>query len=331
VVGGAERWTDPAFIASAHAWLRSACERDGREVWGPIAQIHTWPWSTVFRARTSRGVVYLKCCGPSQAHEPRLTALLQRVASRDVPTLIARHPRRDWMLLEDGGRKIREVARGAPMLREWERILPRYAGIQIALLGRERELLTMGTPDHGLRRLAPGVAEILDDGGVTRRPGHDQLSADDRRRVRRTLRVIDERASELAATGIGPTIQHDDLHSANILRKGGRTVVFDWGDACVSHPFLTLTIALRAAAHHGGVRRSDARVARIRDAYLEPFSTFATMAELRRAARIGDQLGMVSRALTWYRVATLSGGPLDIGRETFAGWLRLLPGVFRSA
>lgn len=282
----------------------------------------------MFRARTSRGVVWLKCCGPSQAHEPRLTTLLQRAAPRDVPTLIARHPRRDWMLLEDGGRKIREVARGAALMREWERILPRYAELQIALLGRERALLATGTPDHRPARLAGAVRRILEDRGVTRRPGYDKLDADDRRRIAAALPGIARAAAELRAFDIGDTIQHDDLHTANVLRRGRRTVVFDWGDACVSHPFLSLTIALRSVAHHAGVGRGDARIARIRDAYLEPFSSLAPLPALRRAARIGERLGMVSRALTWYRVVKLSGGPLDIGRETFAGWLRLLPREF---
>jgi len=286
------------------------------------------PWSTVFRARTSRGVVFLKCCGASQAHEPKLTALLQRVAPRDVPTLIARHPRRDWMLLADGGRKIREVTRGSALLREWERILPRYAAIQIALLGRERELLAAGTPDHRLERLRSRVATILADPTVTKRPGYDQLSGSDRRRIRAVLPAIEARAAELDALGITATIQHDDLHDANVLRKGTRTVVFDWGDACVSHPFLSLTVAIRAAAHRTGMPRRDPRIARLRDAYLEPFSRFAPGGQLRRAALIGERLGMVSRALTWYRVVQLSGGPLDIGRETFAGWLRLLPRAF---
>ncbi len=288
-----------------------------------------WPWSTVFRAPTSRGVVYLKCCGPSQAHEPKLTALLRRVAPRDVATLIARHPRRDWMLLEDGGRKIREVVRGRDLLREWEGILPRYAAIQIALLGRGRELSATGTPDHRLERLASGVAAILEDTTVTRRPGYDQLSASDRHRIRATLPVIEARCAELAGLGIRPTIQHDDLHDGNVLRKGSRTVVFDWGDACISHPFLSLTVVLRAAAHRTGFARRDPRIARIRDAYLEPFTRFAPVSELRRAALIAERLGMISRALTWYRVVKLSGGPLDIGRETFAGWLRLLPNAFR--
>src|SRR6266536_3141237 len=97
---------------------------------------------------SKRYEVFLKCCGPSQAHEPRLTELLARVRPTLVPALIARHPREDWMLLGDGGKKVRELYRGRDLLREWERVLPRYADLQIALLGRTRELLATRSEEH---------------------------------------------------------------------------------------------------------------------------------------------------------------------------------------
>jgi hypothetical protein len=54
-----------------------------------IEQVHVRPWSTVFRLPTNNGAVYLKCCGPTQAHEPRLTALLHREFPRLVTEVLA--------------------------------------------------------------------------------------------------------------------------------------------------------------------------------------------------------------------------------------------------
>lgn len=327
----AARWTNPQFVNRAHRWIRDVGARHGYELTGAIEQPHVRAWSTVFRAPTRRGWIFLKCCGPSQAHEPRLTELLVRVAGPLVPTLIARHPREDWMLLADGGKKARELFRGRELLREWARVLPQYAEIQLALLGRAHDLLATRTPDHRLERLPSLIRMILDDHTVTRRPGYDHVTADDERRIRATIPVIAARCDELAELGIGPTIQHDDLHDANVLRRGSRTVIFDWGDACVSHPFLSLTVALRFAAARVHTSESDPRILRLRDAYLEPFDNFASRARLRRGAAIGRRLGAITRALSWYRVVTLSGGAPDLGSETFAGWLRLLPRAFPSA
>jgi hypothetical protein len=233
--------------------MRSAAERAGREITGEIAQPHVRPWSTVFRAPARGGAVFLKCCGPSQAHEPGLTALLVRYRPGDVPALLARHPSEDWMLLADGGKKVRELFAGRDLLREWARVLPRYAELQIAMLGKEREILATGTPDARLERLPEIVLRVLDDHAVTRRPGFDRVSADDERRIRAAVRRMRERATEVAALGIGATVEHDDLHDANVLVRRGRTVIFDWGDACLAHPFLSLTIALRFAARRAGV------------------------------------------------------------------------------
>lgn len=326
---GLARWTDRAFVARAQRWLRRAAERRGYAVTGPIEQPHLRPWSTVFRAPTSRGPIFLKCCGPSQAYEPKLTELLARTARSAVPTLIARHRREDWMLLADGGTKLREAFNGVDLLRAWERILPRYAELQVALLAWTRDLVATGAPDYPLERLPALVTTLLDDRGLTRRPGYDRLSSADRRRIEAALPTVATQCERLAALGIGRSVQHDDLHGNNVLRRGSRTVIFDWGDACITHPFLSLTIALRAAARSVRTTERDRRVLRLRDAYLEPFGRFAAPSRLREGARIGAGLGIITRAMSWYRVITLSGGAPDIGTETFAGWLRLLPRAFR--
>jgi len=135
----------------------------GRRIDSPIEQPHVMPWSTVFRAATDRGRVYLKVCGPTQEHEPRLTAVLVRTLPGVVTTVLAIHPQRPWMLLADGGQKRRDLFGGSALLYEWARILPRYPELQIALLDHEDEILATGTPDHRLELLAAQLEIVLDD------------------------------------------------------------------------------------------------------------------------------------------------------------------------
>jgi hypothetical protein len=54
------------------------------------------------------------------------------------------------------------------------------------------------------------------------------------------LALIDEAAS----LGIPDTLVHGDLHAGNIGLRGGRSVFFDWTDACVAQPFLDLVTFL---------------------------------------------------------------------------------------
>ena len=68
------------------------------------------------------------------------------------------------------------------------------------------------------------------------------LSSGELARLRAFTSRFVELCLELAARGIPETIQHDDLHGANIYRRDGRLRILDWGDSCVSHPFRTLYV-----------------------------------------------------------------------------------------
>jgi len=304
------RWTDPATIAEAHAFLREAAARAGQRVTGAIEQPHVRAWSTVFRAPTDAGEVYLKLCGPSQAHEPALTALLAATAPALLPQILAIHPRETWMLLAGGGAKLRDALEPTERLEVWARILPPYAELQRSLLGRVEEIRATGTPDHGPERLVSDFEAVLDDEQVLA-PSSETFGEDGRRRLRELLPSIWARATELAATGIGPTVNHDDLHDANILVASGRAVVFDWGDASLTHPFLSLGVALEFAALRVGVTRDHPSIARLRDAYLEPWTTMLPRPALTDAATTGARLASLSRALSWHRVVTLNEGAID--------------------
>lgn len=297
------RWTDPRSVATAHAWLREAAAGAGRRVTGPIEQPHVRPWSTVFRAPTDRGDVHLKLCGASQAHEPALTALLARTAPAIVPEILALHPSEPWMLLADGGRKLREVGDGAGRLGIWERVLPPYAELQRSLLGHEETIRATGTPDHGLDRLAADFRTMLEDD----RPAARSEAAP-RARLQALLPEIAARAAELAASGIGDSIQHDDLHDGNVLVQAGRAVVFDWGDASLTHPFLSLGVLLEFSAAQAEVGPDHPSIVRLRDAYLEPWTASLARPAAVEAAGLGARLSTLTRALSWHRVVTLNEG-----------------------
>jgi hypothetical protein len=63
---------------------------------------------------------------------------------------------------------------------------------------------------------------------------------------------------------------------------------------------------LRSATERSGYRPGSPEVERLRDAYLEPFSTFAPLSELVPLFADGYLLFPVSRADSWRR--TLDGG-----------------------
>jgi hypothetical protein len=266
-------WTDPRWVAEVHAWIHARAD-----VTGPIEQPHVVPWSTVLRAPTSDGPVWFKANAPSMAHEARLTALLAAKRPDAIPALLAADLDRGWMLMADGGARLRDVIERERDLSRWLDVLPLYAGLQIDLAPHAEELLRLGVPDRRLAVLAEQAAEVVE--------------------LRDHLPRIEEHCARLAALGIPDTIQHDDLHDAQVFLQDGRPLVFDWGDAVVSHPFLTMSVTLEGVIAWGvdDVWESEP-LGPYRAAYLTPFERYAPRAELEAALDDALRLGWVSRVL----------------------------------
>jgi len=264
----------------------------------------------------------VKCCGPTQAHEPRLTALLHREFPGLVNEVLALHPAQPWMLIAEGGKKIRDAYSGDEFLRVWRDVLPRYAQMQRAATTHVREILGFGTPDHRATPLVAGLGEAVANEPALSADRSDRITEDERRALVALRPKLSDALGALAALGIEDTLQHDDLHHGNVLVHDGRAVVFDWGDACVSHPFLTLAVTLRFAAAATKQAVHDPPIVALRDAYLEPWSDRASTQELREAAELGRRIGEVSRTLTSYAVARAYPGVFDDYPGGFAGSLR---------
>ena len=312
-----------------HGWTRETCRSLGIAITGPIEPVHVRPWSTVLRVPIPGGAVYVKCCGPTQRHEPRLTALLHRVCPGLVTEVLALHPERPWMLVAEGGEKLGDLYSGAALLRAWREILPRCAQLQRDMAPRTEEILGFGTPDRRATPLLAGFDEVVANEPAVSEQRSDRLTDDERRALLASARPrIAEALRQLAALGIEDTLQHDDLHQHNVLVRDGRMVIFDWGDSCVSHPFLTLAVTLRFAAQKTGHSEDAPEIVTLRDAYLEPWSDRAPQRELRDAAELGRRIGEVSRTLSFNAVARAYPGVIDTYPGGLAGSLRRVLALF---
>jgi hypothetical protein len=80
--------------------------------------------------------------------------------------------------------------------------------------------------------------------------------------------------------------------------RDGRYLFFDWGDACVAHPFLSMAVTLEGALAWGlDDVEGSVDVTPFRDAYLRPFGRYAEPAELESAHARALRLGWICRAL----------------------------------
>jgi hypothetical protein len=261
---------------------------------------------------TSAGLAWFKAAGPGTAYEVRLYEPLARWAEPYVLRPLAVDAERAWLLLPDGGSRLRDRLEGGPGIEHWLRILPEYAGLQRGLEPRAADLLGLGLPDLRPSAMPGSLATLIDDPTIG-------LSDAERRRLDGFRPRYADLCAELAAGGIAPTIQHDDLHDGNVFVGEAGDRIFDWGDAVVGHPFGTLLATLRSIASRAGDGADPAVQARLRDAYLEPWTDRRTRAELIATVGPALRVATIGRALAWQRA--LSGVPPDQHGE-FAGAVR---------
>ena len=288
------------WLAEVHGWIRQRVTPTG-----PIEQPHVRPWATALRVPTCGGDVWFKASIPVLAHEAGLVTVLAALRPDAVPPLLAADLERGWMLMGDGGLRLREVVEREQSLDRWLDILPRYGQLQLDVASCADELVTLGVPDRRLSLLADQYEDLLrviepPDGAVGAVP-----------RVR-------DLCEELASYGLPETAQHDDLHDAQIFVGENDYLFFDWGDACVSHVFFSMSVTLEGQLAWGldDVEGSE-DIAPYRDAYLESFRGFAAQAELQAAHEIALRLGWICLALNWHRFA--SGLPAPYREEYLQG------------
>jgi hypothetical protein len=281
----ADQWRDPAWLAEAQAWIRGRVEEQGWRVSGEIEQPHIYPWSTAMRVPTDAGVLWFKANTPALRHEAALARLLGKRCTALVPPPVAVDTRRGWLLMHDAGEQLRVVQARERSLDRWLDVLPAYARLQLDLAGDADSLVALGVPRLTLAGLADRYLALVDLVGAEPR-------------FRAAAPRVAELAEELASYGIPDTLQHDDLHDGQVFVRDGRQLVLDWGDACVSHPFFTLSVTLEGVLSWGLDDVEDSvDTTPFRDAYLAPFAERYADVDLVTASRAAMRLGWACRAV----------------------------------
>ncbi|WP_406077898.1 aminoglycoside phosphotransferase family protein [Micromonospora sp. NBC_00858] len=316
-------WSGEQWQVRARSWVDGQLSRADRRVTGPV-EPRLRPWSLVWRVPTDGGPVWFKANNPGTAHEAVLIAELARLAPERVLAPIAVDPDQGWSLLPDGGESLRDVLGRDRDLTHWERALPGYAALQLATVPRADELTALGVPDHRPEVLPGLLAELLDDRESLRIGGEGGLSPETYDRLRAELPAYAERCRRLADFGIPATVQHDDLHDGNVFAGPAGYRYFDWGDASVAHPFGTLLVTLRSIRYATELSADDARLARLRDAYLEAWTDRYDRRTLVEAAGLAVSVGAVSRSLSWRRALDTPDPARAEYADAVPGWLEEL-------
>lgn len=292
-------WAIPGWRGEALAWADRTVGRAGHRIAGPPEQIKVSSWSTIWRIPIENGRMFFKAAHPGQAYEAVLSRMLGAWLAPRVPRTTAADPRRGWLLIEDGGRSLRDRALTERTPGLSAAYLPEYARLQRAATPYVEQLLAAGCPDFRLARLSERIAALLADRGLllVGEPGgmpegeYAQLMA-------MAPGEVGAICARLAAYGIPETLHHDDLGPGNVLESpSGGLAFFDWAESAVTHPFCSMMIPLRWARLVQEC--DDTALDALRDAYLAPWADYGSARELRAALGLAHRLGYLCRALTY--------------------------------
>jgi hypothetical protein len=320
------RWHDPDWQRQAHQWIHAEAERNSIQLTGEIEQPHAYAWSTVMHVPSNEGTLFFKATAGETLHEIALTQKMAGWFPDCMPELVSVDTVRGWMLMRDGGEQLRTFIRPAKNIRPWEPIITRYAELQIGLAEYVDEILALGIPDHRLAALPSLYKQLLADEESLMIDQEKGLTSNDSHQLQNLTSRFEQTCADLAAYGIPDSVNHGDFHHGNILIKNGRITFFDWGDASVTQPFVSLRtffVSIEIALNLDDYSFTP-EMASLLERYLEPWQRFSSKEALADAYRLSKPVASIVKALSWHTTISRLEGSL---RDEYA-WI--VPEVLRE-
>lgn len=320
------RWHDPDWQKQAHDWIRAEAGRQSIQVTAPIEQPHAYAWSTVMKIPTDAGWLYFKATAPETLYESALTQCLAGWQPDCMPALLAVDTARGWMLMRDGGEQLRASIRPRQDIRPWEPVITRYAELQIELTRHVPEILALGIPDRRLASLPGFYAQILNDEPSLMIDQEKGLTSAEFQQLQALTPRFAQICSDLAAVGLPESLDHGDFHDGNVLLRNGKITFFDWGDASLTHPFVSLRtffVSIEIALQLDDYSFTP-EMAALLERYLLPWQEFAPRATLQSAYRLSKPVAAIVKTLAWHTTISRLTGSL---RDEYA-WI--VPEVLRE-
>lgn len=304
------KWRDESWLAEVRKWVKRETEKRSITINGEFEQSHAYAWSTVMRIPTHDENLFFKATADETLFEAGLTKLLVEIARQNSPDLIAADAARGWMLMRDGGGQLRERIRPTKDIGPWRRVVPQFAELQIRAAAHVQNMLEAGVPDYRLEKLPGLLSALLKDRSVLLLNQPKGITEAELNELLESAPRFQSLCEQLSAYDIPETLNHGDFHDGNVLIQDDRLTFIDWGDASVSHPFVTLRtlfvsmeITLDLEDHV-----ITPEMSAVLDEYLKPWQRFAPMDQLKAAYQLSKPVASAVKALNWYvTVAPLRG------------------------
>ncbi|MHA7179735.1 hypothetical protein ACX80J_06405 [Arthrobacter sp. MDB2-24] len=298
-----EVWASPEWRQQAEQWIDLVLETFGVARTGPVEQPRIRFWSTQLTVPTDHGTLWFKENNLGQLAEASILSLLGELAPDHVAAPLAIEPSRGWMLTADHGATLDSLGSADGLV--WARIMENFADLQ-QIVAPHGERLSQA----GLVLMNPEVAAnfvenqlLLHTGLPAEHPLY--LSAEAADDIVRRLPAIEEAVEVLRGTAVPLSLDHNDLHARNCFLPATSTEplrFFDFADSYWAHPFSVLLVPITQMREQWNTTSDDPRIQSVVTAYLDRWTGYAPMPELRAALEPALRLAGVHRYGSWLRL-----------------------------
>jgi hypothetical protein len=285
-------------------WARSTLNQLGYEIHGDVRLIRDMPWSRIDCFNTSQGRVYLKSMDKPFAIEPVLLKFLFDKISQNITEIIASNNELHCFLMKDAGVCLRGVLKNNYDLGLFCKALQKCAEIQLKCIDHIDELLSMGVNDWRLRNMPKLYEDFI---ARTDLLSGDGMTDFEIKQLKELLPKFRALCNHLEGYGIPETLEHGDFHDNNVLVKDGVITINDWGDSFISHPFISLALALDSARRNHGMQEDSERYVKARDTYLVEWVAYGNEALLLKSFELVKTLKHLVFAMSFSRIKLCPG------------------------
>jgi hypothetical protein len=280
--------------------------------------LRTWGISCLLTAETESGeLFYFKAVmdEPLFVNEGPLTQSLAQLFPEIIQPPVAVNAQERWMISPAYTGNIE----WAKPLSERAQLIQIWAGYQKRSVLLADELLASGCIDRRLDWLAGQAQPLFEDEEAVQ-----ALTPEEREDLLALAPRLVERCQALAACEIPPALVHGDLHGGNVAVRPDGLTIFDWTDACLTHPFLDMLLIYN---------EEDAQEAQaLRRVYLDQWAEYASPARLDQLWELARPVFNLHHALSYHTIVQhlerTQKGDLDWGAPHF---LRKILASFEEA
>lgn len=291
-------WARFGWYKKATAWIYQQLDRLGLTPLSPIEQLRSWSVSCVMRVNTEIGYIYFKSLPNALYKDAFFTQTLASYYPEYFPKVLAVDSDNNWILMRDFGSN---VLSGITDISVWEEALRLYAKIQISEANRVDTLLAFGWPDRRLDKLPSEIEFLLSDTEALVAGDYIILEDKDIEELRALIPQFKTMAEELASYNVPQTLVHGDFWAKNIVVNNNNYIYFDWPTSAVSHPFFDIVNFLYIEKYVPDLPNVRTR---LRDVYLQEWTSYEPIERLIEAFELALTLGMLYQGITYYRIVS---------------------------